>query len=177
MTDLRVEVATDIVDRALDAYINWSDDWRQWAPEDVAKCRANMSRALATIAPVAPDVARPERAIDEAKALVARWEHGDEAHRQWLRDVAVPDIARALTAARIASPPPDGARENELPNRCGNCAHYDKSPLYPDTGFCQWMKHVPQPMWQSELSSRIVAEERTDCDAFRAIAAAKGTRP
>lgn len=31
-----------------------------------------------------------------ARGLVARWEHGDEAHRQWLRDVAVPDIADAL---------------------------------------------------------------------------------
>lgn len=31
-----------------------------------------------------------------ARALVSRWEHGDEAHRQWLRDVAIPDIAAAL---------------------------------------------------------------------------------
>lgn len=34
---------------------------------------------------------------EQARALVARWEHGDEAHRQWLRDVAVPDLVAALT--------------------------------------------------------------------------------
>lgn len=37
-------------------------------------------------------------AQEAARALVARWEHGDEAHRQWLRDVAIPDIAAALAA-------------------------------------------------------------------------------
>lgn len=36
---------------------------------------------------------------EAARALVARWEHGDEAHRQWLRDIATPDISAALAAA------------------------------------------------------------------------------
>lgn len=39
---------------------------------------------------------RQARAFGVASALVARWEHGDETHRQWLRDIAIPDIARAL---------------------------------------------------------------------------------
>lgn len=34
---------------------------------------------------------------EQARALVARWEHGDAVHRQWLRDVAVPDLIAALT--------------------------------------------------------------------------------
>lgn len=38
----------------------------------------------------------PEWPMAEATRLVARWEHGDEAHRQWLRNVAIPDIAEAL---------------------------------------------------------------------------------
>jgi hypothetical protein len=40
---------------------------------------------------------------DAARELVARWEHGDENHRQWLRDVAVPDVTAALFAARDAA--------------------------------------------------------------------------
>lgn len=28
----------------------------------------------------------------KARALVATWEHGDEAHRQWLRDTAIPGL-------------------------------------------------------------------------------------
>lgn len=35
-----------------------------------------------------------------ARDLVSRWEHGDEKHRQWLRDIATPDITTALAAAR-----------------------------------------------------------------------------
>lgn len=31
-----------------------------------------------------------------ARDLVAKWEHGDDAHRQWLREIAVPDIVEAL---------------------------------------------------------------------------------
>lgn len=33
---------------------------------------------------------------ERAKALVARWEHGDEKHRAWLRSVAVPDLIAAF---------------------------------------------------------------------------------
>jgi hypothetical protein len=40
-----------------------------------------------------------------ASALVAKWEHGDDAHRAWLRSVAVPDIVAALASARA-----EGAR-------------------------------------------------------------------
>lgn len=32
--------------------------------------------------------------------LVSRWEHGDQTHRQWLRDVAVPDVAKAFDEVR-----------------------------------------------------------------------------
>lgn len=35
-------------------------------------------------------------ALKAATALVAKWEHGDEVHRQWLRDIAIPDVAAAL---------------------------------------------------------------------------------
>lgn len=35
-------------------------------------------------------------ALKAATALVAKWEHGDEVHRQWLRDIAIPDVAVAL---------------------------------------------------------------------------------
>lgn len=34
-----------------------------------------------------------------ARDLVAKWEHGDDAHRQWLREKAVPDIVEALKSA------------------------------------------------------------------------------
>lgn len=34
---------------------------------------------------------------EQARALGARGEHGDEVHRQWLRDIAVPDLIAALT--------------------------------------------------------------------------------
>jgi hypothetical protein len=30
--------------------------------------------------------------VERAERLVARWEHGDEVHRAWLRSVAVPDL-------------------------------------------------------------------------------------
>jgi hypothetical protein len=40
--------------------------------------------------------ARISRATEVARALVARWEHGDEPHRQWLREIAIPDIIAAL---------------------------------------------------------------------------------
>lgn len=36
-----------------------------------------------------------------AEHLVAKWEHGDEAHRQWLRDVATSDLAWALRHASL----------------------------------------------------------------------------
>lgn len=36
---------------------------------------------------------------EAARALVARWEHGDDAHRKWLQGIATPDIASALAAA------------------------------------------------------------------------------
>lgn len=49
------EVEGDAVERALDAYINWSE-WKTWAADDVEKCRANMRRALtAARATAAPD--------------------------------------------------------------------------------------------------------------------------
>ena len=35
-----------------------------------------------------------------AEQLVERWLHGDEKHRQWLKDIATPDIESALLAAR-----------------------------------------------------------------------------
>lgn len=35
-----------------------------------------------------------------ARDLVSRWEHGDEAHRQWLRDIATPDIEAAFREVR-----------------------------------------------------------------------------
>lgn len=39
-----------------------------------------------------------ELAREIATDLVARWEHGDEMHREWLRKVAIPDIINALLA-------------------------------------------------------------------------------
>jgi hypothetical protein len=45
--------------------------------------------------------AEAEWAAAKARELVAKWEHGDEAHRQWLRNVAIPDIAAALREARL----------------------------------------------------------------------------
>lgn len=35
-----------------------------------------------------------------ARELVARWEHGDEIHRQWLRDIATPHLAKAFAEVR-----------------------------------------------------------------------------
>lgn len=49
--------------------------------------------------PGAERPAPPQSTLERARALVARWEHGDEAHRQWLRDVAIPDLVAALTPA------------------------------------------------------------------------------
>ncbi len=37
---------------------------------------------------------------ERARTLVARWEHGDEKHHQWLRDVAIPDLEAAFAAIR-----------------------------------------------------------------------------
>ena len=57
------------------------------------------------------------RACDaEARLLVAKWEHGDDAHRAWLRSVAVPDIASALATARA-----EGAAEER--EACARIAH------------------------------------------------------
>lgn len=39
-------------------------------------------------------------ATQKARELVARWEHGDAEHRQWLRDIAIPDLAAALRDVR-----------------------------------------------------------------------------
>ncbi len=50
-------------------------------------------------APEAKPPTPPEWALERAREMVARWEHGDEAHRQWLRDIAVPQLAHALTQA------------------------------------------------------------------------------
>lgn len=36
------------------------------------------------------------KAFRVATELVAKWEHGSEEHREWLRSVAVPDIVEAL---------------------------------------------------------------------------------
>lgn len=36
----------------------------------------------------------------QAAELVAKWEHGDEAHRQWLRDIAIPDLIVFAKAVR-----------------------------------------------------------------------------
>ncbi len=37
---------------------------------------------------------------ERAAAVVAKWEHGDEKHRQWLRDIAVPDLVAFVEAER-----------------------------------------------------------------------------
>lgn len=42
----------------------------------------------------------PMTLIERARALVAGWEHGDEQHRQWLRDTATPQIEEALRDVR-----------------------------------------------------------------------------
>ncbi len=34
--------------------------------------------------------------VERATATVAKWEHGDEQHRQWLRDTAIPDVLAML---------------------------------------------------------------------------------
>lgn len=38
-------------------------------------------------------------AMEIATAMVFRWEHGSDEHRQWLRDMCVPEIASAIEAA------------------------------------------------------------------------------
>jgi hypothetical protein len=42
----------------------------------------------------------PGDLVEVARNLVAKWEHGSEEHRQWLRDTSVPDVAAALHAIR-----------------------------------------------------------------------------
>jgi hypothetical protein len=37
---------------------------------------------------------------ERAFSMVRRWEHGDEAHRQWLRDTVVPDLVIAMSEIR-----------------------------------------------------------------------------
>ena len=39
-------------------------------------------------------------ALSWARSLVAKWEHGDEAHRRWLREIAIPELAAALRDAK-----------------------------------------------------------------------------
>lgn len=39
---------------------------------------------------------------EQARRLIATWEHGDETHRQWLRDIATPGLTAALTSAEAA---------------------------------------------------------------------------
>jgi hypothetical protein len=45
-------------------------------------------------------------ATQKAHDLVAKWEHGDAAHRQWLRDTAIPDLVVALREARAMANAP-----------------------------------------------------------------------
>lgn len=47
----------------------------------------------------------PDWATETATDLVRSWEHGDEAHRQWLRDVAIQPLAQALRDASGRSHP------------------------------------------------------------------------
>ena len=39
---------------------------------------------------------RRQQATKRAAEMVAKWEHGSEEHREWLRSVAIPDIVEAL---------------------------------------------------------------------------------
>ena len=55
-----------------------------------------MTRRLMNILDTEP----PEWALREAQQMVARWEQGSEEHRQWLRDMCIPEVAIALAAAR-----------------------------------------------------------------------------
>ena len=37
---------------------------------------------------------------DRARELAERWLHGDDAHRQWLRDMIIPELGAALEVVR-----------------------------------------------------------------------------
>ena len=74
----------------LAAFVLGLRDAQSWSAETIAKIEQAAARLRSMAAPVTG-------AEQEARALVARWEHGDEKHRQWLRDTAVPDVALALT--------------------------------------------------------------------------------
>lgn len=49
--------------------------------------------------PPSPAVTAGASAEDIARRMVAEWEHGSDAHRAWLREMCVPEIAAALRDA------------------------------------------------------------------------------
>lgn len=57
-----------------------------------------------------------------ARALVAKWEHGSEEHRQWLRDIAVPDVV-AFVEAEVAK---ERSRESTERNFSMGCAQWSR---------------------------------------------------
>ncbi len=70
--------------------------------------------------------------MTDAAELVARWEHGDEKHRQWLRDVAIPDIEAAFAKARREAIQEAIMLVNNLP----------LAPIYDQDDCAPWMAYV-----------------------------------